>query len=158
MGDTRSQPRDSAYHDGRASHAGASPNTDLNGSIADDYRSYLPALAPEEDPMAEADVPDRHLRYRPSTDAGRLKPLPDTPNSSSHHHVDRSKQPVDGTGPGSTIRAVPSEPSRHHVSNAGFDNSVRSHRESSPYENHDLMKSGHPVGGSAKHDALAVKP
>lgn len=156
--DTRSQPRDSAYHDGRASHAAASPNTDLNGSIADDYRSYLPALAPEEDPMAEADVPDRHLRYRPSTDAGRLKPLPDTPNSSSHHHVDRSKQPVDGTGPGSTIRAVPSEPSRHQVSNAGFDNSVRSHRESSPYENHDLMKSGHPVGGSAEHDALAVKP
>lgn len=79
--DTRSQPRDSAYHDERVSHAAAAPNTDLNGSIADDYRSYLPALASEEEPMAEADVPDRHLRYRPLTDAGRLKPLPDTPST-----------------------------------------------------------------------------
>jgi hypothetical protein len=79
--DTRGQPRDSAYHDGRANHAVASPNTDLNGSIADDYRSYLPALASEDDLTAEQGVPDRHLRYRPSSDAERLKPLPAIPST-----------------------------------------------------------------------------
>ncbi|KAG9186540.1 hypothetical protein G6011_09648 [Alternaria panax] len=156
--DTRSQPRDSAYHDGQASHAVASPNTDLNGSIADDYRSYLPALASGEDSMADPGVPDRHLRYRPSTDAERLKPLPAIPNSSNHHHTDHPKRSIDGSGPGSTIRAVPSEPARNQVSSVGFDDSVRPHGESSAYEKHGLKKSSLPVRGSAGDDALAVRP
>ncbi|CAG5156936.1 uncharacterized protein ALTATR162_LOCUS4729 [Alternaria atra] len=156
--DTRGQPRDSAYHDGRANHAVASPNTDLNGSIADDYRSYLPALASEDDPTAEQGVPDRHLRYRPSSDAERLKPLPAIPNSSSHHHTDHPRRSIDTGGLGSTIRAALSEPPRHQVSDGGFENSIRSHGEGFPNEKHGLKKSDHPVRGSTGDDALAVKP
>jgi len=81
--ETRGQPRDSAYHDGRASHAVETPSTGSNGSngsMADDYRSYLPALAPEEHSNVEPSVPDRHLRYRPSTDGERSKALPALPS------------------------------------------------------------------------------
>jgi hypothetical protein len=79
-------------------------------------------------------------------------------DSSNHHRIDPPKRSIDAGGLGSTIRAVPSDASRHQVSNNGFDNSIGSHEASPSHGNHDLKKSGHPVRGSAGNDALAVKP
>ncbi|KAI4912578.1 hypothetical protein J4E90_005983 [Alternaria incomplexa] len=165
--ETRGQPRDSAYHDRRASHAVATPSTGSNGSngsMADDYRSYLPALVSEEHSNVEPSVPDRHLRYRPSTDGERSKALPALPNTLHHPHGE-VRRSIDVDGPGRTIRAVPTEAptdkyavGSHDINNGGLDDDVRSREQRSSSDKHGLSKSGQPVPGLTNNDALAVKP
>jgi hypothetical protein len=109
----RNRPLSSTHDDGRANNAMSSPtarahhsqahNTDVNGSIADDYKSYLPVLdsADDSNTLQHATLGgDRRLmkggnegihgehvadrttaRYRASSDADRFKPLPTVPNS-----------------------------------------------------------------------------
>lgn len=106
----RSRPVSSIYDDRRASgsHSGyaqANASDPINGSIANDYKAYLPALSPvddapgdsymtlggdrrlaagESDGRHEEDVADRNIeRYRSSIDASRNKPLPSAPNGAS---------------------------------------------------------------------------
>jgi hypothetical protein len=163
--ETQHQLRDSAYHDGRASHSVATSNTDLNGSIADDYRSYLPALASEDDSTIEPGVPERHLRYRPSADVERSKPLPAIPKPSAYPPNDSHKRSIDANGPGSTIRAVPSETSKskyavgnRDINKVGLGDSIQSREQRTLHDNNGSSKSGQPVRGHAGDDALAVKP
>ncbi|KNG51331.1 hypothetical protein TW65_01346 [Stemphylium lycopersici] len=53
-----------------------SKNVDPNGSIADNYRSYLPVLAPAGEPKTESRKTNHH---GPIADADTLKPLPAIP-------------------------------------------------------------------------------
>lgn len=107
---TRSRPVSAMYGDGRTSNvSGSRPPLDaqassadpMTGSIANDYKAYLPALSPlddapgesymtlggdrrlitgESDGRHEENVADRNIdRYRSSLDAGRNKPLPVAP-------------------------------------------------------------------------------
>lgn len=58
-----------------------SKHVDPNGSIADNYRSYLPVLAPGGEQKTES----RKINHHESiTDADLLKPLPAIPNPSIH--------------------------------------------------------------------------
>jgi hypothetical protein len=107
----RSRPLSSSHDDGRANNTMTSPtarahhsqahSTDINGSIADDYKSYLPVLDSVDDSNTQQHATlggDRRLvkggnegihgehvvdrntaRYRASSDADRFKPLPTVP-------------------------------------------------------------------------------
>lgn len=112
----RSRPVSSVYDDRRASNASAphyvptgapaehnqsTPSDSINGSIANDYRSYLPALSPVDDLNGgsdlslgtdksvkrgvgnnrhEEDVADRNIdRYGSPLTISRNKALPNTP-------------------------------------------------------------------------------
>ena len=54
-----------------------SKHVDPNGSIADNYRSYLPVLAPGGEPKTESRKTNHHESI---TDADLLKPLPAIPS------------------------------------------------------------------------------
>ncbi|KAA8625403.1 hypothetical protein PtrSN002B_002915 [Pyrenophora tritici-repentis] len=133
-------PTHSAYDGERSSHSPASQftssqddqsrNTDLTGSIADDYRSYLPAIAPIDNSPSQQqtsmagdrhalngagdgryaeEIADKNVHQRKSSlQAHHSKPLPVIPNSSNVEHDHSHKQPI-ATGPiSSTIHPIPS--------------------------------------------------
>lgn len=116
----RSRPVSATYDERRASNASAphyvptgspvvqsqsTPSDSIHGSIANDYRSYLPALSPVQDSTTDSymtlggnkdiqvhepdhqhgeDAADRNKdRYRSSIDASRNKALPVLPNTNS---------------------------------------------------------------------------
>ncbi|KAF1944490.1 hypothetical protein EJ02DRAFT_93955 [Clathrospora elynae] len=148
-----SRPLSSAYHD-RHMNSPTVPqpatgnfaqgsNSDLNGSIADDYRSYLPVLSPDGDSdgkqyatlggdrrliIGESDgrhgehVADRNIdRYRASFDEGQSKLLPAVPGL-INTSLENPRKNLIGTGSaGSTIRSVPSEPKHGHGETDGHD-------------------------------------
>ncbi|CAO2650699.1 Nn.00g019910.m01.CDS01 [Neocucurbitaria sp. VM-36] len=136
----RSRPLTSVYEPASESSAVdyAQPQpSDSNGSIANDYKTYLPILSPvdntrdeqynslggdqrlingENDGRHEENVADRNInRYSMSRDTGHEKPLPMLPNSTNTHENGLRTQDANNTtgasSYGSTIRAVPPDAS-----------------------------------------------
>ncbi|RMZ68933.1 alcohol dehydrogenase [Pyrenophora seminiperda CCB06] len=100
-----------------------STDTNVTSSIADDYRSYLPAIAAVEassgdthvihggsDGRHTKDVADKNVHQRrASLKALQSKPLPVIPNTSNLEHDNVRKQAT-FTGPvSSTVHAIPSQ-------------------------------------------------
>ncbi|KAF1831881.1 hypothetical protein BDW02DRAFT_30795 [Decorospora gaudefroyi] len=137
-----------------------SPNTDINGSIAADYRSYLPVLAPGDDAHAEQqatldrdrrlptgesetrrgeDVTDKNInRHRTSLDTGRSKPLPAIPD---YDTIGSTAPSGPATGKYGVSRDLPLH--------SGPKDSSRSQRGSSSHEKNGWKKSGQPDQGVA---------
>ncbi|KAH7388632.1 hypothetical protein BKA66DRAFT_414978 [Pyrenochaeta sp. MPI-SDFR-AT-0127] len=161
----RSRPLSSIYDDRRTSnppatqssasdykHSEVSDSTD--GSIANDYKSYLPVLSGVDDSYDghhmtlsgdrrriggasdgryEEDVADRNIeRYSASVNEGQMKPLPALPspcttNRDSTYHSESPRNLVNSAGSfGSTIRSVPSEGSSGKYAVGSDNNATRS--------------------------------
>jgi hypothetical protein len=85
------------------------------------------------------------------------------PSAYPHNHS--HKRSIDAEGPGSTIRAVPSETSKskyavgnRDTNKVGLGDGIQSREQRTLHDNNGLNNSGLPVRGHADDDALAVKP
>ncbi|EFQ85722.1 hypothetical protein PTT_19263 [Pyrenophora teres f. teres 0-1] len=179
-------PTHSAYDDERSSHSPASHftssqdgqhrNTDLTGSIADDYRSYLSAIAPVDNSRSEQhasmsgdrhavngegdgryaeDIADRNVHQRKSSlQAHQSKPLPMIPNSSNVEHNHSHKQPI-ATGPiSSAAHPIPPKTiaEKHAV---GGDKLTQNGRLQGLDDKETRIA---PPGKISSHEDISVKP